>query len=89
MKITSTPEAASIRSRREGALWLWRVHNEVNARLAKVRRNLTQTASSKRWLRRLLMPLCRHPLQSSQQAARCGACSHSQPAGCVWLAPGS
>lgn len=37
VKITSAPEAAAIRSRRDGVLWLWRVHNEVNERLHKVR----------------------------------------------------
>lgn len=37
MKITSTPEAAAVRSRRDGVMWLWKVHNEVNARLKTVR----------------------------------------------------
>jgi hypothetical protein len=37
VKITATPEASAVRSRRDGVMWLWRVHNEVNARLAQVR----------------------------------------------------
>jgi hypothetical protein len=37
VKITSAPEAAAVRSRRDGVIWLWKVHNEVNERLKKVR----------------------------------------------------
>jgi hypothetical protein len=36
MTITSTTEAAAVRSRRDGVLWLWKAHNEVNARLQQV-----------------------------------------------------
>lgn len=36
IQVTSTPEAAAVRTRRDGVLWLWRAHNEVNARLQKV-----------------------------------------------------
>jgi hypothetical protein len=47
VKITATPQAAAVRSRRDGVLWLWRVHNEVNARLAQV--CLTGVAVVWRW----------------------------------------
>jgi hypothetical protein len=36
VQITNTAEAAAVRSKREGVLWLWKAHNEVNSRLKQV-----------------------------------------------------
>ncbi|GBF96297.1 hypothetical protein Rsub_09092 [Raphidocelis subcapitata] len=71
----SRPEAQAVVSRRDGVLWLWKAHNEVNARLARVESEHGGSSSGdpqhpkRQWPTPAACPGCRRRTQPGAAAA--------------------